>query len=216
MTKTRLLAAAALAAAGLAAAPASAQTTITTFTTANVITALRQLGNQDASAQKNTMSDGTSKDYVRFTNGGITHIAVLEVCNPGCLGLNLMTIWSDAGAVVDPKKINDFNGMVNFGKAVTADTALVLQRYTISDGGVSMENVKSNIANFVAMTGPFMQFVGGSSTSTISAKPGEAGVTTAVAGADEAAFIEALSGAASNNWNTSVAGAVDASAEHLK
>lgn len=216
MTKTKLLAAAALAAAGLAAAPASAQTTIKTFTAANVTSALQQLGIQDATSKQATLADGSVTQFIYFSNGGIKHLATLEVCKPGCLGLLLMTVFTGAGSVVDPRKINEFNRSSLFGKAVTTDSALVLQRYVISDGGISMENVESNIANFVAMTGPFMQFVGGASTSTVSARPGEAGLMTAVTDADEAAKIEALSGSASNNWNTAIAGATGAAAEHVR
>lgn len=216
MSKLMLSSAAALA---VAAAPAFAQTpTVATFTTQNVIEALNAVGITDGTAKKAQNSDGTYADYVAFSYGGLKHVASLEVCNstagPGCLGLNLMTIWSDAGSVVDPRKINEFNGALPFGKGFTAGSALVFQRYAISDGGVSKRYIQSNITNFIGSGQRFQEFVGGSPT-TVSASPGDAKLAKAALTPAEEAAIAALSKEFPNKWNAAVT-ATALEAEHLK
>lgn len=197
--------AAAATAAFFATAPAGAQQ-VTAFTTGNVIQALTALGVQGATPNRQTGTDGKTIDYVAFAVGNVRHIGVLEVCNvngsAGCLGLNLMTIWTDAGSVVDRNKVNDFNAAIPFGKGFVVGDALLFQRYTISDGGVSLENVKSNIANFVNASNGFQQFVGGSGAAgTISAKPGEAAVERVSVSPESAAVIEAMGLDNRNRWN---------------
>ncbi len=201
------IAAAALAAMVLGAAgPAGAQQQpIMAFTTANVIEALTALGVTNAQAQRSTGPSGAPVDYVGFAAGNVRHVAILEVCNagaPGCLGLNLLTIWSDAGAVVDRNRVNEFNAAYSFGKGIVAGNALIFQRYTISDGGVSRANVQSNISNFVGLSNTFAGFVGGTGApGTISAKPGEASLSRTGLSAESAAVIESLGAINPNHWN---------------
>lgn len=218
MSKLILSGAAALAVASLG-APAFAQTaTVATFTTQNVIEALNAAGIPGGVAKKNQNSDGTVSDYVAFSYGGLKHVASLEVCNtqagPGCLGLNLLTIWSDAGSVVDPKRINDFNAALPFGKGFTIDSALIFQRYAISDGGVSKKYIQSNITNFIGSGQRFQEFVGGS-PNTVSATGDEAKLSKATLTPEEEAAIAGWSKEFPNQWNATVTKA-PVEAEHLR
>jgi hypothetical protein len=188
-----------------AAAPAHAQQSIASFTTANVIEALAAVGVTDGQAKKGSSPNGTPFDYVGFSTGGVRHVAILEVCNtgtPGCLGLNLLTIWNDAGAVVDRNKINDFNATYSFGKGFVAGNSLIFQRYAISDGGVSKANVQSNIGNFVVLGQAFAGAVGGSgSAGTISAKPGDAALVRTSLSSEAEAIVEMMGDDNPNLWN---------------
>lgn len=190
---------------GVAAPAFAQQQPIMAFTTANVIEALTTLGVTDGQAKRQTGPNGAPFDYVAFSTGSVRHIAALEVCNTGaagCLGLNLMTIWADAGAVVDRNKVNDFNGAYSFGKGIVAGNALIFQRYTISDGGVSKANVQSNIANFVQLGQIFANYVGGSGgTGTISAKPGDAALARASLSPEAEAIVEMMGDSNPNRWN---------------
>lgn len=187
------------------AAPASAQQLVNAFTTGNVIEALTALGVTDAQAKRQTGPDGKLFEYVGFSTGGIRHIAALEVCQtgaPGCLGLNLMTIWSDAGAVVDRNRVNDFNASYSFGKGIVAGNALIFQRYTISDGGVSKANVQSNISNFVGLGQAFANYVGGSGgAGTVSVTPGEGSLSRASLSPEAGALVEMMGTENPNKWN---------------
>lgn len=163
MTSLRILAAFALAAS--TAAPVAAQAksaNITHFTPANVMKALTELGVKDASTRKQTMTGGQQVDVVSFTNGGLKHVGILAVCSAkGCLGLQLMTVWGqEAGKTISRTAINNYNANYTFGKGfVGPGNALVYSRYAISDGGVSIDNLKSNIANFANGSQNFLQIV---------------------------------------------------------
>lgn len=218
LKQPRLAAAALAASVLLVAGPAGAQQQpIMAFTTANVVDALSALGVTNAKAQRSAGQGGAPIDYVGFSVGEVRHIAVLEVCNAGaagCLGLSLLTIWSDAGSVVDRNRLNEFNATYSFGKGFVAGDSLIFQRYAISDGGVSKRYIQSNITNFIGSGQRFQEFVGGSPT-TVSASPGDAKLAKAALTPAEEAAIAALSKEFPNKWNAAVT-ATALEAEHLK
>lgn len=201
------IAAALAAAMTLAHGSAQAQTPmVAAFSTANVVEALTAVGVTDAQPISQPAQNGQTVEAVRFSTNGIRHVAILEVCNSsgaqGCLGLNLLTIWGAAGAIVDRNRVNDFNAQYAFGKGIIAGDALVFQRYAISDGGISKANVRSNITNFAALGQSFANYVGGSAgAGTISATAGEAALLRAGLSPESAAVIKALGAEAGNRWN---------------
>ena len=170
MTTIRILAAFALAGSCAATALAQSKTSnITHFTPAIVTKALTELGVKDAAARKQNMSGGQQTDVVSFTNGGLKHVGVLTVCSAqGCLGLQLMTVWGqEAGKAVSRIAVNEYNANYTFGKGfVGPGNALVYSRYAISDGGISVDNLKSNLANFANGSQNFIQIVSKSSAGT--------------------------------------------------
>lgn len=156
------------------AAFAQSKGNISFFSPANVAKALTELGVKDASARKQPIGEGKTVDVVSFSNAGVKHIAILGACSAkGCLGLELLTIWGDnAAKSVSRVALNSYNASYGFGKGfVGPSSSLVYSRYAISDGGVSVDNLKANIQNFVSGSQNFQRYMAKSATS------GEASLT---------------------------------------
>jgi hypothetical protein len=153
---------------------AQAKGMITHFTPSNLTQALKELGVTDASARKQPVNNGQTVDVVSFSNAGLKHIAILSVCSkPGCLGVELLTIWGDdAGKTASRSALNTYNASYGYGKGFIGPSGtLVYSRYTISDGGISSQNLKANIGNFVTGSANFQQYM------AKSARGGEASLT---------------------------------------
>ena len=185
MTLSRILATLAVSSALAGSAFAQVKGNITHFTPSIVLKALTDLGVADGATRKQQMGGGQSVDVVYFSNGGLKHVGVLTACNTkGCLGLQLMTIWGDnAGKSVSRTALNQYNAEYVFGKGyIGSNNTLVFARYTIADGGVSMDNLKSNIGNFANGSAVFMQQMAkGSSGTEASLKPADEAVVHSVA-----------------------------------
>jgi hypothetical protein len=191
MTATRLFAAFAVSAAMCA--PALAQTApkpktkpiavITHYTPANVVKALTELGVTDAAARKQSIGNGQTVDVVSFSNGGLKHVGILTACSaPGCLGIQFLTVWGDqAGKQISRVALNSYNANYIFGKGfIGPNSSLVYSRYTISDGGVSADNLKSNISNFANGSQTFIRALSSAPRGTeANATSGEANVHAA-------------------------------------
>lgn len=161
-TLKTILATAALGVALTAPAMAQVKGPVNYFTAQNVVAILKEMGAGDATARKHNTQSGKPLESVIFTVENMKHVAVLSACNDpkGCLGLELVTIWTDAGKTVNRVHMNNFNAAYPFGKAfVGPENTIIFQRYAISDGGVSVQNVKSNIGNFVVGTRVFQEYM---------------------------------------------------------
>jgi hypothetical protein len=151
---------AAFAAVSLLVGPASAQTKtpapgqalVTHFTPSLLIKTLTALGATDAAQRQEKAKDGRTVDIVSFTVGGTKHVGVLSACADakGCLAVELLTVWAGAGKTANRTALNAYNSTHGFGKGFLGPNGtLVYQRYAISDGGVTMDNLRANIGNFV-------------------------------------------------------------------
>lgn len=141
---------------------AQSKTIFTHFTPAHVAKALADLGVQGATTRTQQTNAGKSFDVVSFEVAGTKHIGILTACTSakGCLGLELLTIWAEAGKNANRISLNSFNAAFSFGKAfIGPSDTLVFTRYAISDGGVTSDNLKANIANFVGGARAFEQYM---------------------------------------------------------
>jgi hypothetical protein len=183
MSALRLFSAFALTSAVAASAAAQAKPQyISHFTPAIVVKALTELGVKDASASKQAVGGGQSVDVVRFSNGGLKHVALLAGCSAkGCLGLQFLTMWGDEAAKsISRTALNSYNANYPFAKAFTGpNNTLAITRYTISDGGVSVDNLKSNIANFANASQNFIQIMAKSVGGTEASLKGDAALVHA-------------------------------------
>lgn len=155
--------AAALAAVFAAATPAAAQapsrkqTTVvyTTLTAADVDALLSSEGYTDVQRISDKQVNVTAPDGFRF----VLNQAVCEAEGEaeGCLGLSISATWSlKAGdqAVLRPT-IDLFNATYPLAKAMVFEDHVLLERYVITDGGVSLAHVAQEIAEYLSLTEVF-------------------------------------------------------------
>lgn len=145
-----------------AAAHAQSKAIVTHFTPANFTHALKDLGIADVSTRKQQLQSGKTADIVSFSHAGLKHIAILAMCSkPGCLGAELLTVWGDdAGKTASRMALNTYNASAGFGKGFAGPGGtLVYSRYTISDGGITIDNLKANIETFITGSRNFQQFM---------------------------------------------------------
>jgi hypothetical protein len=145
------------------AAPAPAGRAIVTHFTPSIVgKALTDTGVTDTSVRQEKAKDGRNVDIVSFSVGGTKHVAILSVCTDGkgCLAVEFLTVWADAGKTASRTALNTYNATYGFGKGFAGPSGtLVYQRYAISDGGVTMDNVRANIGNFVTGSQNFEAFM---------------------------------------------------------
>lgn len=140
-----------LAGAGMVAAANAADATITHFTPELISDIVKELGATDVTIQ----TGGSGTKYVQHKVEGYTFLFSLLACKPGepgCLGLGLVKAFSpDEGTTFDLATVNSFNSKYAFAQAHVFEKNIYLTRYTISDGGISRDNIRSNIQTFWAM-----------------------------------------------------------------
>jgi hypothetical protein len=91
--------------------------------------------------------------------------------------------------------LNKFNSEYGFGKGyVGPNNTLIMERYAISDGGVTMENLKANIGNFVGVSRTFQAYMqkGGGSEASLPADATYQHASAPSAPADSAAIVMTL------------------------
>jgi len=140
--------------------PARAQSTWNAFDAKRLQALLLTMGATSATVEKADRG-GTSIDVVYFTGGNTRYVAVPIVCKAsGCLGLSMYVLWKNE-LKATAEVANAFNNRSDFGVGfVTEDGSYIgYGRYAISDGGISEENVKSNLVNFTANAAEFVKFV---------------------------------------------------------
>lgn len=191
---------------------------LTAFTTDDVLTALRSLGVEGA-VHLDTDGEGKPVPYVTFEADGLKRLALLEACTTpkACLGLHLVTVWNDVGAVVDPAAVNRANASFDFGKGFIGPRgSLIYTRYTIADGGVTPANVRYNLTNYVSGTRVFTSFFT-SNGSTVSAQGGVSEGGRVVRAALPASLQSHLEIAAQdgNTWSAPIAEKAVDDARHI-
>ena len=95
-------------------------------------------------------------DFVITTTGGFRFRALLMACDieghpEGCLGLMLRAAWGlEAGD--EPKirpVVQDFNNRFRIGKALIEGDSVYLERYAITDGGVTLDHIGEELDEFL-------------------------------------------------------------------
>ena len=140
--------------------PATAQSAWNAFDAKRLQALLQTMGATSVSVEKATRN-GSPVDVVYFSSGNTRYVALPSVCKAsGCLGLSLFVLWKNEFKST-PEVANAFNNRSDFGRGfVTEDGGHIgYGRYAIADGGVSEENVKSNLVNFTGNAAEFVKFV---------------------------------------------------------
>ncbi|MBB5660031.1 YbjN domain-containing protein [Brevundimonas halotolerans] len=104
-------------------------------------------------------------DELKQTEPGIFNITVeggfkmtveQRVCDAegqpeGCLGMSIMASWgySPEQRPTLEALANEFNGQYSIGKVIVFDDAIAIERYVITDGGVTREHVSREMNEFL-------------------------------------------------------------------
>lgn len=132
-------------------APAAQAQMLSEFKAEDVGRAFSQAGLTDVSYGRR----GSNVTVVGRDRSGLTLVAVLMACsdNVRCLGLEMQYVFSlPPGKTATLNSVNDFNRKYNFAKAhISRDGMVRLTRYMISDYGITIGNLISNVRNFIAM-----------------------------------------------------------------
>ncbi|WP_292170568.1 YbjN domain-containing protein [Brevundimonas sp.] len=90
------------------------------------------------------------------TTSGFRFRAQLMACDveghpPGCLGLMLRAAWiiEDGNAPKVTPVVADFNSRFRIGKALIEDDSVYLERYVITDGGVTLDHIGEEVDEFL-------------------------------------------------------------------
>ncbi|MBP6013230.1 MAG: YbjN domain-containing protein [Alphaproteobacteria bacterium] len=150
---------------------ASAAGMVTSFTVEKLSSLLTAWGAGNVTAAKTP--DG-QRDLVRFDSGGTTYTALLSACpkeQAGCVGLYVGVGIQGSSGAITLQTVNDFNSVLPFGKAVrTQDgTAAILFRYIVADGGITEENLRTNIGVLTQMPEAFNKHL---ASATVASLPG--------------------------------------------
>ena len=95
-------------------------------------------------------------DFVITTTSGFRFRALLMACDieghpPGCLGLMLRAAWSmeDSDEPKIRPVVQDFNNRFRIGKALIEEDSVYLERYVITDGGVTLDHIGQELVEFL-------------------------------------------------------------------
>lgn len=95
-------------------------------------------------------------DFVITTTSGFQFRALLMTCDiegepSGCLGLMLRAAWSiETGDEVKIiPVVQDFNNRFRIGKALIEEDSVYLERYAITDGGVTLDHIGEEVDEFL-------------------------------------------------------------------
>ncbi|MBL0948310.1 YbjN domain-containing protein [Brevundimonas sp.] len=88
--------------------------------------------------------------------GGFKMTVEQRVCDEegqpeGCLGLSIMASWgySPEQRPTLEELANTFNGQYSIAKVIVFDEAIAIERYVITDGGVTLEHVSRELNEFL-------------------------------------------------------------------
>jgi len=72
----------------------------------------------------------------------------------GCLGLSIQATWTIKTSDVTPLRpaLNQFNIDYAMGKALVFDDFVMLDRYAITDGGVTLMHLRQEITEFLSLS----------------------------------------------------------------
>jgi len=90
------------------------------------------------------------------TDGGFKLTVEQRVCDAegqpeGCLGISIMASWgySPEQRPTLEALANEFNGQYSIAKVIVFDDAIAIERYVITDGGVTREHVSRELNEFL-------------------------------------------------------------------
>jgi len=107
-------------------------------------------------------------DEVKQSEPGIFNITVADgfkmtveqrLCDvegqpAGCLGMSIMASWGyspDQRPTLETLA-NEFNGQYSIAKVIVFDDAIAIERYVITDGGITSDHVVSELREFLGMS----------------------------------------------------------------
>ena len=152
-----VIAVAALAAFALPAAaqtPSRKTTTVvySALTAADLDALLAEAGYTDVTRVSDKQVNVVAPDGFNFT---LTQAVCDAPDQPeGCLGLSIQATWTIKArdrAVLTPT-LNQFNIDYAMGKALLFDDYVMLDRYAITDGGVTLMHIRQEIGEFLSMS----------------------------------------------------------------
>ena len=89
-----------------------------------------------------------------FVFGLTQTVCDVEGTAGGCLGINIQASWdvkaSDQAAL--RPMIDTFNATYAFAKAMLFPDHVLVERYVITDGGVTLEHIQREVAEFLTLT----------------------------------------------------------------
>lgn len=140
--------------------PATAQTqprkTTTTvyhaLTSADLDAMLAEAGYADVTRVSDKQVNIVAPDGFHFT---LTQAVCDAPDQPqGCLGLSIQATWTIKAGDVTPLRpaLDQFNVDYAMGKALIFDDFVMLDRYAITDGGVTLMHIRQEIGEFLNMS----------------------------------------------------------------
>lgn len=122
------------------------------LTAADIDALLVEAGYTDVERVSDKQVNVVAQDGFRFT---LLQAACDAEGEPeGCLGLNIQATWdikaSDLAAL-EPA-LDQFNSDYALGKALLFPDMVMLDRYAITDGGVTLMHIREEIAEFLTMS----------------------------------------------------------------
>jgi len=138
-----------------AAQTASRKTTTVVYsalTAADLDALLAEAGYTDVTRVSDKQVNVVAPDGFNFT---LTQAVCDAPDQPeGCLGLSIQATWTIKArdrAVLTPA-LNQFNIDYAMGKALLFDDFVMLDRYAITDGGVTLMHIRQEIGEFLSMS----------------------------------------------------------------
>ena len=117
-------------------------------------------GHTITSASGNAVTAKNENGLIYNLNGTVCENEI----RPGCLGIN-MNIRYDGDSMVTYEKLNAANlnwtpvSVALEGEIGSTDSSLIITRYVILDGGMTMLNVKDNLSNALSIAASVADYV---------------------------------------------------------
>lgn len=119
------------------------------------LTAVELRGVLDRQGYKSVAKQNET-DFAVTTTSGFQFSALLMTCNiegepSGCLGLMLRARWTiePGDEVKIIPVVQDFNNRFRIGKALFEEDSVYLERYAITDGGVTLDHIGEEVDEFL-------------------------------------------------------------------
>jgi len=148
----------AMATPALAQSQTSTDTVYETVSTTDMNTILQGMGFQSVA-----QVGGANTFEVHTTNGFVFNLFLVACDGPGnsCYGIEMSTSWDmeASQATLMANTAASFNGHYSLLKAFTEPNHLRVQRYVITDGGVTAEHLRQEVRVFLSGTRFFTEYV---------------------------------------------------------
>ncbi|QYJ06206.1 YbjN domain-containing protein [Qipengyuania flava] len=111
------------------------------------------LGELDATMEQS--SDEEDRYLIKFSNGTASSVFFRVCSSSGCRGLNFLASFakpSDKTSEATSKLVHDYNETWSAAKAYPkSDGGAYVQHYVISDGGITMDNLRAQVNIYSSM-----------------------------------------------------------------